>query len=62
MNLNMKRSYSKPWIDPVNITTEGVILNGSTTNKSLKVDKVTVEEYENGFDSEPGGFKELNFD
>ena len=58
----MKRSYSKPWIDPVYITTEGVILNGSTTNKSLKVANVTVEEYVNGFDSEPDGFKELNFD
>lgn len=42
------------------MSVEGAILDGSYTNKALKVQNVTVEEYDNGFGPDP--FKEITFD
>ncbi len=43
---------------------EGPILDGSYTNKAIKVEQVTVDDFDNGFDSTiaPDGFQDITFD
>lgn len=58
----MKRFYEKLSLAPFSFEMEGPVLDGSYTNKAMKVEQVTVENYQPGFDSDPGNFKEISFD
>lgn len=57
----MTKVYQKLQMVPIEIEGEMSILEGSVTLKSIKVNTVTVDPYDDGFQSE-GGFKEISFD
>lgn len=56
-----KRSYSPLTVEAVELDAEGALLTGSIVSVAMKVNKVEVEDFDDGFAAE-GGFKELNFD
>lgn len=60
----MKKNYNGLIITEMECSIEGPVLVGSVTTEKILVEKVTVEEYQNGFDTEatPNGFQDLNFD
>ena len=57
----MTKVYQKLQMVPIEIEGEMSILEGSVTLKSIKVNTVTVDPYDDGFASD-GGFKEITFD
>ena len=58
----MKRHYEKLCVIPVELESCGAILNGSVSEEApIDPNIVTVNPYDNGFESEPGGFKDINF-
>lgn len=58
----MKKTYTKLSISPVAVEMDSTILTGSVTTMKIKVQNVTVDEYDNGFATETNGFKEIGFD
>lgn len=56
----MKRRYCRLNFTPIVFDVEGPMLTGSYTNQAIKVDNVTVDEYDNGFGTDP--FKDITFD
>ena len=61
----MKRFYEKLSLAPFSFEMEGPVLDGSYTNKAMKVEQVTVDEFDNGFDptgTNPNAFQEITFD
>ncbi len=60
----MKIVYKKMEIDCMAVRLESGILTGSLTNQSIKVNTVTVDEYDAGFDIglEHNDFQDLSFD
>ena len=56
-----KRPYPGLMISIVGYTFENTLLTGSETTMMLDVE-VEVDDFVTGFDSEPGGFKEIGFE
>lgn len=57
----MAKRYEKPSLSPLSMAQTESILEGSDTNKPMKVQNVTVEDYHDGFETQ-GGFQEITFD
>lgn len=60
----MKRYYEKLSLTPFSFDMEGPVLEGSYTNKAVKVNSVTVDDFDQGFDDTiaPDGFQDITFD
>lgn len=58
----MRRNYEKLTLFSLGIKAEGPVLDGSVTEKPLTVNRVTVEDYDNGFGSGTNNFEEITFD
>lgn len=58
----MERKYESPAFEFYSLEPGKCILVGSKTTVPIKIGDVKVHDYENGFDSEPEGFKEISFD
>lgn len=59
-----RRVYQRMDFSPVSVDLSGTILTGSLTSVPIKINEVTVEDFENGFDATayPDGFKDITFD
>lgn len=58
----MTKVYQKLQMMPIEVEGEVSVLTGSNSKQSIKINSVEVADYENGFASETGGFKEITFD
>lgn len=60
----MGKSYEGLSLVPLGFRLEGRVLNGSYTNQAIKVQTVTVDDFDNGFDSTiaPDGFQDISFE
>lgn len=59
----MRRAYQRMTISNVAVEFSGAVLTGSVTSVSIKVDEVTVEDFEQGFGTTASDdFKEIVFD
>ncbi len=60
----MSKSYERIVLTPLDFRLEGSLLDGSYTNQAIKVNTVTVDDFDNGFDSTiaPDGFMDITFD
>ena len=60
----MVKYYDGVVFTPMDFRLEGSLLDGSYTNKAIKVEQVTVDDFDNGFDSTiaPDGFQDITFD
>ncbi|MCQ2118684.1 MAG: hypothetical protein MJY84_02040 [Bacteroidales bacterium] len=55
----------QPFLDHVDVEAGGVILEGSYTNKAIKVNQVTVDEFDPGFVDGSGNvipFQDISFE
>lgn len=59
---SLKRHYTGLKLTSEGFACESPVLVGSKTAMKINIEKVEVEDFKNGFESETGGFKEISFD
>ncbi|MCQ2118460.1 MAG: hypothetical protein MJY84_00895 [Bacteroidales bacterium] len=57
-----KRKYIKMELTQLGIELENVVFSGSVSNAPMRVNKVDVDPYVNGFAEEPDGLTKISFD
>lgn len=57
----MRKRYDKPTTEILHLESSNGFLKGSITTTPIKIQNVSVEDFQDGFASE-GGFKEITFD
>lgn len=62
MKQKQKKQYENLVIEMLDCHLEGTVLDASLTTVQIDVNEVTVDDFDNGFDSEPGGFQGISFD